>query len=256
MINIDLKGKKAIVFGVANENSIAWAIAKELDKAGCQICLGYQERVKPLMEPLIPKLNNAKAFPCDVVDDALLDSFFEKVKTEFGKIDIIIHSIAFGKKQHLQGKFLEVDRRGYQVAQEVSSFSLAEITRRALPMMNDNGSILAMTYLGSVKVIPNYNVMGVAKAALESCVRYLAADVGEKGIRVNAISAGPIKTLAASGISGFENILGHIASKTPLKRNISQEDVGNAALFLCSDMSKNITGHILYVDAGYNIMGL
>ena len=256
MGNFNLEGKKAIVFGVANDQSIAWHIAKALNDNGVRIALGYQERVEQLVKPLLSMLNNPLAEKCDVVDDVLLTEFFEKVKKEFGQVDFLIHSIAFAKKEHLQGKFYEVDRRGYQVAQEVSSYSLAELSRRATPIMNENGSIIAMTYYGSVKVTPNYNVMGVAKAALEACVRYLASDLGEKGIRVNAISAGPVKTLAASGISGFDKMLEHAQQKAPLKRNIDANDVANLALFLCSDMSKNITGQVVYVDAGYSIMGV
>ncbi len=256
MGNFNLNGKKAIVFGVANDQSIAWHIAKKLNDNGVRIALGYQERAEQLVKPLLRMLDNPFAEKCDVVDDVLLTGFFEKVKREFGQVDFLMHSIAFAKKEHLQGKFYDVDRRGYQVAQEVSAYSLAELTRRALPMMNENGSIIAMTFDGSLRVYPNYNVMGVAKAALESTVRYLASDVGEKGIRVNAISAGPVKTLAASGISGFDTMLQHAQEKAPLKRNIDADDAANLALFLCSNMSKNITGQIIYVDAGYSIMGI
>ncbi|MBW2976831.1 enoyl-ACP reductase [Candidatus Woesearchaeota archaeon] len=255
MGNFNLEGKKAIVFGVANDQSIAWHIAKKLNDNGVRIALGYQERVEQLVKPLLGMLENPLAEKCDVVDDVLLTEFFNKVEKEFGKVDFLIHSIAFAKKEHLQGKFYEVTRRGYQVAQEVSSFSLAELSRRAAPIMNEDGSIITMTYYGSEKVIPNYNVMGVCKAALEACVRYLASDFGEKGIRVNAISAGPIKTLAASGISDFDKMLEHAREKNPLKRNITADDVANMALFLCSDMSKNITGQVIYVDAGYSITG-
>ena len=256
MGKINLEGKKAIVFGVANDQSIAWHIAKKLNDNGVRIALGYQERAEQLVKPLLSMLNNPLALKCDVVDDALLTEFFNKVENEFGKVDFLVHSIAFAKKEHLQGKFYEVNRRGYQVAQEVSSFSLAELTRRTVPMMNENGSIITMTYYGSEKVTPNYNIMGVAKAALESSVRYLANDLGEKGIRVNAISAGPIKTLAASGIGDFDKMLEHAKQKAPLKRNINAADVANLAIFLCSDMSKNITGQVIYVDAGYSIMGI
>lgn len=256
MGNFNLKGKKAIVFGVANDQSIAWHIAKKLNDNGVRIALAYQDRVEQLVKPLLKMLDSPVAEKCDVVDDALLDSFFKKVEQEFGNVDFLVHSIAFAKKEHLQGKFYEVNRKGYQVAQEVSSYSLAELTRRALPMMRHDGSIIAMTFDGSSRVYPNYNVMGVAKAALESSVRYLASDVGEKGIRVNAISAGPIKTLAASGISDFDTMLRHSREKAPLKRNIDADDVANLALFLCSDMSKNITGQVIYVDAGYTIMGI
>ncbi len=256
MGNFNLEGKKAIVFGVANDQSIAWHIAKKLNDNGVRIALAYQERVEQLVKPLLSMLNNPLAMKCDVVDDVLLTEFFGKVEKEFGNVDFLIHSIAFAKKEHLQGKFYEIDRRGYQVAQEVSSFSLAELSRRAAPIMNENGSIITMTYYGAEKVTPNYNVMGVAKAALEACVRYLANDFGEKGIRVNAISAGPIKTLAASGISDFDKMLEIAKEKAPLKRNIDAKDVADLALFLCSDMSKNITGQVVYVDAGYSIMGI
>jgi len=256
MGNFNLEGKKAIVLGVANDQSIAWHIAKKLNDSGVRIALGYQERAEQLVKPLLSMLNNPLAEKCDVVDDVLLTEFFEKVKHEFGQVDFLIHSIAFAKKEHLQGKFYDVDRRGYQVAQEVSSYSLVELSRRAAPIMNENGSIITMTYYGSEKVTPNYNIMGVAKAALEACTRYLANDFGEKGIRVNAISAGPVKTLAASGIAGFDTMLQHAQEKSPLKRNIDANDVANLALFLCSDMSKNITGQVIYVDAGYSIMGI
>ena len=256
MGNFNLEGKKALVFGVANDQSIAWHIAKKLNDSGVQIALGYQERAEQLVSPLLSMLKNPFAEKCDVVDDVQLTEFFGKIEKDFGKVDFLIHSIAFAKKEHLQGKFYEVDRRGYQVAQEVSSYSLAELTRRAAPLMNDNGSIITMSYDGSSRVYPNYNVMGVAKAALESSARYIANDVGERGIRVNVISAGPIKTLAASGIGDFDKMLEHAKEKAPLKRNIDADDVANLAVFLCSDMSKNITGQVIYVDAGYSIMGI
>lgn len=256
MANFSLEGKKAVIFGVANDQSIAWHIAKTLNDSGVRIALAYQERVESLVKPLLSMLNNPIAEKCDVVDDSLLDSFFKKIEAEFGKFDFLVHSIAFAKKDHLQGEFFKVDRRGYQVAQEVSSFSLTELSKRSLPLMNDDGSVIAMTFYGSEKVFPNYNIMGVAKAALEASVRYLANDVGGKGIRVNAISAGPIKTLAASGISDFDTMLKHAADKAPLKRNIDADDVANMALFLCSNLSKNITGQVIYVDAGYSVMGV
>ncbi len=256
MGNFNLKGKKAVVFGVANDASIAWHIAKALNDNGVRIALAYQERAEQLVKPLLKMLDNPLAEKCDVVDDVLLTEFFNKVENEFGKVDFLVHSIAFAKKDHLQGNFYDVDRRGYQVAQEVSSYSLAELTRRVVPMMNDNGSVIAMTYYGAEKVVPNYNVMGVAKAALEASARYIASDLGSRGIRVNTISAGPIKTLAASGIGDFDKMLIHAKQKAPLKRNINADDVANMALFLCSDMSKNITGQVIYVDAGYSIMAV
>ena len=252
----NLESKKAIVFGVANDQSIAWHIAKALNDNGVRIALGYQERAEQLVTPLLAMLNNPVAQKCDVVDDSLLDAFFEKVKKEFGKVDFLIHSIAFAKRQHLAGKYYQIDERGYSVAQQVSSYSLAQLTKRVLPIMNNGGSIITMTYYGAQKVIPNYNIMGVAKAALEASVRYLAYDVGERGVRVNAISAGPIKTLASSGITDFDKILEKVKQKSPLKRNIKAGDVANLALFLCSDMSQNITGQVIYVDAGYSIMGI
>ena len=254
-VSIDLKGKKAIVFGIANDKSIAWHIAKRLNDAGCRIAAAYQERVEQLFMPLMKELHNPIYAKCDVVDDALLDSFFRKVQGEFGEVDFLIHSIAFAKREHLQGKFMNVDRRGYQVAHEVSAYSLAELARRTLPMMKNKGSIIAMTYMGSEKVTPGYNIMGVAKAALESSVRYLAYDLGEKRIRVNAISAGPIATLAASGIANFPEMLLNYVAKAPLKRNITADEVADCALFLCSDLSKAITGQVIYVDAGYSVMG-
>ena len=254
-VAIDLRGKKAIVFGIANDKSIAWHIAKRLDEAGCGIAAAYQERGESSFMPLMKGLHNPVYAKCDVVSDELLDSFFRKVQAEFGEIDFLIHSIAFAKKEHLQGKYMNIDRRGYQVAHEVSAYSLAELARRTAPIMRDNGSIIAMTYLGGEKAVPGYNVMGVAKAALESSVRYLACDLGERQIRVNSISAGPIATLAASGIANFGEMLLDSAAKAPLKRNITADEVADCALFLCSDLSKAITGQVIYVDAGCGIMG-
>ena len=255
-VSIDLKGKKAIVFGIANDKSIAWHIAKRLNDAGCRIAAAYQERTGQWSLPLMKELNNPIYEKCDVVDDALLESFFKKVREEFGEVDFLIHSIAFARKEHLQGKFMNVDRRGYQVAHEVSAYSLAELARRTAPMMKNSGSIIAMTYIGSERATPGYNIMGVAKAALESSVRYLAFDFGDRQIRVNAISAGPIVTLAASGIAGFADMLLNYVAKSPLKRNITADEVADCALFLCSDLSKAITGQTIYVDAGYSISGL
>ena len=254
-VTIDLKGKKAIVFGIANDKSIAWHIAKRLNDAGCRIAAAYQERVEPLFMPLMKELSNPIYAKCDVVDDALLDAFFKKAEEEFGGFDFMIHSIAFAKREHLQGKFMNINRRGYQVAHEVSSYSLAELSKRTVPLMKNGGSIIAMTYLGGERVTPGYNIMGVAKAALETSVKYIASDLGEQKIRVNAISAGPIPTLAASGVTGFGEMLLNYAAKAPLKRNITTEEVADCALFLCSSLSTGITGQIIYVDAGYNVMG-
>jgi enoyl-[acyl-carrier protein] reductase I len=255
MININLKGKKAVIFGVATKLSIAYSIAKSLHDAGVELILSYQDRAKEYVLEIAKELN-ATAIECDVVKPELVDSFFEQVKKKFGKFDYLVHSIAFAKKEHLQGKYFDVDLRGYSVAQEVSSFSLVMLTKKAYPLMNNEGSIIAMTYYGSEKHIPNYNVMGVAKAALEASVRYLAYDVGDKKIRINAISAGPIKTLAASGITGFDKILSHVKKHAPLHRNITTEEVGNTALFLLSDLGSGITGQVIYVDAGYSTSGM
>lgn len=255
-VQIDLSGKRALVFGIANDQSIAWNIAKRLSDGGCRIASGYQERVEPWVLPLMKQLDNPFYDKCDVVDDSQLDSFFTKLKEGFGNFDFLIHSIAFAKREHLQGRLIDVNRRGYQVAHEVSAYSLAELLRRSEPLMNNNGSVVAMTYLGSERVVPNYNIMGVAKAALEAAIRYAANDLGEKNIRVNGISAGPIPTLAASGISGFMEMLVNHAAKSPFKRNITADEVADCALFLCSNLSKAITGQIIFVDAGYNIMGI
>ncbi len=255
MANFNLEGKKAVVFGVANENSIAWHIAKALNDNGCRVAIAYQERVESLVKPMLELLKDPLAIPSDVCDDDLLDKFFEEVKKEFGQIDILVHSVAFAKKQHLMGKYFDIDRRGYQLAQEVSAYSLAELTKRAYPLMKEESSIIAMTHIGSVRVFPNYNVMGVCKAALEASVRYLSQDLGDKKIRINAISSGPIKTLAASGITDFQKMLDHHVKVAPLKRLNTADDVANLALFLSSDLSRNITGQVIYVDAGYNNMG-
>lgn len=254
--SMDLSGKKAVVFGIASDKSIGWSIAKTLNDNGCKLAIGYQERAGDYVKELAKELDNPILEVCDMMDDDLIKKFFEKVEKEFGKYDILVHSVAFAKKQFLQGKFYEVDRKGYNTSQEVSAYSLAALIKASHHLLNDNASVIAMTYLGSVMAVENYNVMGVCKAALESSVRYLAFDLGDRGIRVNGISAGPISTLAASGISGFDEMLEHAEEKAALKRNISQEDVANLALFLCSDLAKNITGQIIYVDAGYSANGM
>jgi len=253
---IDLTGKKAVIFGVATDKSIAWNIAKTLNENGCRVALGYQERVKEYVEELAKELSDPLLFPCDMMDDDLIRFFFAKVKEEFGTFDYLIHSVAFAKKDFLQGKYYDVDRKGYNTAQQVSAFSLPALVKAGVDLMNKDGCVITMTYLGSVMAVKNYNLMGVCKAALESSVRYLAFDLGDRGIRVNAISAGPIATLAASGVAGFDEILSYAKGKAALGRNISTEDIGNMALFLCSGLSRNITGQTLYVDAGYSVNGL
>lgn len=253
-----LNNKKGIIFGVANERSIAWAIAQALHKEGAELAFTYvgealKERVMPLAQGIGSKL----ILPCDVAKDNEIDAVFNKVKEAWGGLDILVHSVAFANKDELKGMYADTSREGFRLAMDVSAYSLVALAKRAYPLMDGrSGSIVTLTYYGSEKVIPNYNVMGVAKAALEASVKYLAADLGQKGIRVNAISAGPVKTLAAMGIAGFRDILGIVEQKAPLKRNITTEDVANTALYLLSGLSSGVTGEIIYVDAGYNIVGM
>jgi enoyl-[acyl-carrier protein] reductase I len=253
-----LKGKKIAVFGVANKWSIAWAITQALSQAGAQIVLTYiDERTEEKVRSLASTLpHHPLVLPCDVTQDAQIDTVFAKIKHEFGTLDGLVHAIAFAKKEELEGSFVKTSREGFRVAMDVSAYSLVALTRAAVPLMENGGSVITLTYLGSEKVIPNYNVMGVAKAALESSVRYLAAELGEKNIRVNAISAGPINTLAARGISGFGGLCKTVEARAPLKRNTEASEVGDTALFLASSLSRGMTGEILYVDAGFNITGL
>ncbi len=250
-------GKTALIFGVANDRSIAWGIARALHREGCELAFGYgapmlEKRVRPLAESVGAKLVEL----CDVSDDTAIERLFAKVKETYGKIDVLVHSIAFADRRDLQGRFVDTSRDGFKLALDISAFSLVALTRAAEPLMTDGGSILTLTYYGSVKVAPQYNVMGVAKAALEACVRYLASDLGPQGIRVNAISAGPIKTLAAAAVGGFKKILTYSEQASPLRTLVTTEDVGNTALWLLSDWSRGVTGEIVYVDAGWNIMGL
>jgi len=252
-----LKGKKIAVFGVANKWSIAWAITEALAKNGAQLVMTYiDERTEEKVRSLAATLpHKPLILPCDVTQDDQVDTVFSKIKHELGTIDGLIHAIAFAKKEELEGSFLKTSREGFRIAMDVSAYSLVALARAAAPLMEQGGSIVTLTYLGGERVIPNYNVMGVAKAALESCVRYLAADLGEKAIRVNAISAGPVNTLAARGISGFQDLSKYAATKAPLRRNIEAEEVADTALYLCSSLSRGMTGETLYVDAGYNIIG-
>jgi enoyl-[acyl-carrier protein] reductase I len=255
---IDLKGRTAIVFGVANKRSIAWAIAQKLNEAGARLLITYQnERLRLEAEDMIKELSGAEAYQCDVSQDADIDALFGTIKEKHGKLDILVHSIGFALTDELKSDFHFVDtsREGFRIAHDVSVYSLIAVSRGAAPLMTDGGSILTLTYYGSTKVVPNYNVMGVAKAALEATVRYLAADLGRKNIRVNAISAGPIKTLAARGIGNLGMMLKSHEERSPLGRNIQQSEVGNTALFLASDLASGITGEVTYVDCGYNIMG-
>ena len=252
---IDLKGQTAVVFGLANKRSIAWAIAQKLSAAGAQIAICYQnERLRAEAEALAGELPEAATFQCDVSVDAEIDAVFAQLKERYGKLKIVVHSVAFAPADALQNDFLLTSRDAFRVAHEISVYSLIALSRGAAPLMTEGGSIITMTYYGSQKVVPRYNVMGVAKAALEATVRYLAADLGAKKIRVNAISAGPIKTLAARGIGGLGEMLKVHAERSPLKRNIEPAEVGDAALFLASDLSSGVSGDVLYVDCGYNIV--
>jgi enoyl-[acyl-carrier protein] reductase I len=251
----DLKGQTAVVFGLANKRSIAWAIAQKLSEAGAQLAICYQnERLKPEAEALAGELTGAAIFQCDVANDGEIDAVFAQLKERYGKIDTLVHSIAFAPAEALQNDFLLTSRDAFRVAHEISVYSLIALSRGAAPLMTEGGSIMTLTYYGSQKVVPRYNVMGVAKAALEATVRYLAADLGPQKIRVNAISAGPIKTLAARGIGGLSDMLKVHAVRSPLQRNTDPAEVGNAALFLASNLSSGISGEVLYVDCGYNVV--
>jgi enoyl-[acyl-carrier protein] reductase I len=253
-----LDGKKAAIFGVANERSIAWAIAEALHAEGAELAFTYagevlEKRVRPLAEGI----GSQVVLPCDVTKDAEIDTVFAELERTWGGLDILIHAIAFANKEDLSHPYVQTSRAGFHLAMDVSAYSMIALARGAAPLMEGrNGAILTLTYMGSERVIPNYNVMGVAKAALEASVRYLAYDLGPKGIRVNAISAGPIRTLAAAGISDFKSMLHYVADKSPLKRNIDAAEVGKTALYLCSPWGSAVTGEVVHVDAGYNIMGM
>jgi len=254
---IDLKGKVAVIFGLANKRSIAWAIAQKLSDAGATLAICYQtERLKRDADELAGSLPDAKTFQCDLSVDAEIDSLFATLKETYGKLNILVHAVAFAPADEIKNDFIFTSREGFRIAHDVSSYTLIAVSRAAVPLMTEGGSIMTLTYYGSTKVFPNYNVMGLAKASLEACVRYLAASLGSKNIRVNAISAGPIKTLAARGIGDFTKILTAVEERAPLHRNVDQLEVGGAALFLASDLSSGITGEITFVDCGYNVTGL
>ena len=251
-----MEGRTAVVFGVANKRSIAWAIAQALQAAGARLVITYQnERLAEEAKDLIAALPGAEAFQCDVSRDEEVEQLFAQLKSRYGKLHALVHSIAFAPADELKGEFLATSREGFRIAHDVSVYSLIALARAAAPLMEDGGCILTLTYYGSEKVVPHYNVMGVAKAALEASVRYLAYDLGKRRVRVNAISAGPIKTLAARGISGFGDMLKAHAERAPLQRNVELSEVAGTAVFLASDAGAGITGEVLYVDCGYNIMG-
>lgn len=253
---IDLAGKTAVVFGLANKRSIAWGIAQKLHAAGATLAICYQnERMKLEAEDLIKELPGSSGFQCDVSVDSEIDALFAALKEKYSKLDILVHAVAYAPAADLRGEFINTTREGFRMALDVSVYSLIAVSRAAAPFMTDGGSIMTMTYYGAEKVVPKYNVMGVAKAALEATVRYLAYDLGKHKIRVNAISAGPIKTLAARGISGFGDMLSVQAQRAPLQRNVDVKEVASTAVFLAGDGGSGITGETIYVDCGYNIMG-
>jgi enoyl-[acyl-carrier protein] reductase I len=257
---LNLTGKNALVTGIANNRSIAWGIAQQLHKAGANLGITYlpdekgkmEKKVAELVEPLNPSL----FLPCDVQNDEQIQSTFETIRSQWEKLDILVHCLAFANKDDLSGDFSQTSRAGFNTALEISTYSLVQLSGAAKPLMTEGGSILTLSYLGSVRAIPNYNVMGVAKAGLEASVRYLASELGPENIRVNAISAGPIRTLASSAVGGILDMIHHVEKVAPLRRTVTQLEVGNTAAFLCSDLSSGITGQVIYVDAGYEIMGM
>ncbi|HEV3315718.1 MAG TPA: enoyl-ACP reductase [Candidatus Angelobacter sp.] len=253
---LTMQGRNAVVFGVANKRSIAWAIAQRLSDAGARLAVTYQnERLKREAHDLITALPGAEAFQCDVSNDSEIEKLYGDLKERYERIDTLVHSVAHALAEDLKGDFVNTSREGFRIAHDVSVYSLIAVSRAAAPLMTNGGSIITMTYFGAEKVMPSYNVMGVAKAALEATVRYLAYSLGPRNIRVNAISAGPIKTLAARGVSGFSEMHKAHAERSPMKRNVDVKEVGDAGLFLASDLSTAITGETIYVDCGYNVMG-
>ena len=253
---IDLAGKTAVVFGLANKRSIAWGIAQKLHAAGATLAITYQnERMKLEAEGLIAELPGASGFQCDVSSDTEIDSLFAALKDQYGKLDILVHAVAFAPAADLKGEFIDTSRDGFRTAMDISVYSLIAVSRGAARLMTDGGSIMTLSYFAAEKVVPNYNVMAIAKSGLECATRYLAANLGSRNIRVNAISAGPIKTLAARGVGDLGEMMRAHAERAPLHRNVDQLEVGGAALFLASPLSSAITGETLYVDCGYNIMG-
>ena len=254
-----LQGKRALIVGVASKRSIAWGIAEAMHREGALLAFTYQnERLKSRVDEAAAAFGSDIVLPCDVADDAQIDQVFESLASQWDGLDILVHSVGFAPREALQGEFLDnLNRENFNIAHDISSYSLAALAKAARPMMRGrDSSILTLTYLGAVRALNNYNVMGLAKASLEANVRYLAFNLGPEGTRVNAISAGPIKTLAASGIGNFRKMLDHVEENAPLRRSVTAEDVGNAAAFLCSDLASGITGEVTYVDAGYSTLGM
>ncbi len=256
MMNL-LSGKKGLVVGVANQRSIAWGIADACHKAGAELAFTYlNESLEKRVRPLAESVGSTAVFPCDVQKDEDIDALFSSIQDQWGKLDFLVHSVAFASGDDLKNRFVDTTREGFKLALDVSAYSLIALARRAEHLMPNGGSILTLTYLGAQQVVPNYRVMGVAKAALEGCVRELASDLGQKQIRVNAISAGPIKTLAAMGIANFRELLTHFEGRAPLKRAITIEDVGQSALYFLSDLSVAVTGEVHFVDCGFNVTAI
>ncbi|HEY6546699.1 MAG TPA: enoyl-ACP reductase [Vicinamibacteria bacterium] len=252
-----LEGKRGLILGVANKRSIAWGIAQSVSREGARLALTYQgERLKENVEELAATLKDPVILPCDVAKDEDLQALAQNVQKELGGLDFVVHAVAFALREELDGEFLNTSREGYRIAQDISSYSLTALAKATAPLMANGGSIVTLSYLGGERVVPHYNVMGVAKAALEMSVRYLASDLGPKGIRVNAISAGPIKTIAASGVHGISKMLEYHRNHAPLRRNTEQEEVGDAALFLVSSLSRGVTGEVIHVDGGFHVMGM
>ncbi len=254
-----LAGKRAFIVGVATDRSIAWGIAQAMHREGAELAFSYvNDKMKERVVPLAQSVGSPLVMPLDVTIDEQTDAAFELIKRQWGGLDIVVHAVAFAPREALTGTFLgATTREGFRIAHDVSSYSLTALAQRAAPLMDGrNGALLTLSYLGAVRSIPGYNVMGLAKASLEANVRFLASDLGPRGIRINGISAGPIKTLAAAGIPGFRKMLGRVAEIAPMRRNVTPEDVGNAAAFLCSDLAAGITGEILYVDSGFSTVGM
>jgi len=252
-----LADRKAVVFGVANDHSIAWAIAQALHREGADLAFTYVgESIERRVRPLAASIGIDRVLPCDVTKDDDIAATFAALGQQWGRVDIVIHAVAFALRDELRGRFLHTSRDGFHIALEVSAYSLVAIARYAEPLMRPGGSLLTLTYIGAERALPNYNVMGIAKAALEASVRYLAYDLGPQGIRINAISAGPMRTLSSAGITGFKTMLHHHEERAPLRRNILPEEVANTAVYVCSDLGSGVTGEVLHVDAGYNIVGM
>ena len=252
-----LAGKKGVIFGVANNRSIAWGIAQSCHNHGAKLAFTYlNDALAKRVVPLAESVNSELVLPCDVQKEEEVEAVFKRLKDEWGSIDFVIHSVAYAQAEDLKGRFHETSREGFLLALDISAYSLVSLAKHAKGVLSPGGSLLTLTYLGSIQVVPHYRLMGVAKSALEACVRELAADLGPDGIRINAISAGPIKTLAASGIADFRQLLGAFEGRSPMRRLVSIEDVGDAAVFMCSDLARAVTGEVQFVDCGFNITAL